>query len=179
MLRPTNKEKLLNVFFHDPIADGTGYRLRELSRIVGVAPTSIKIYLKELITEGLVVVKEERATKYPLYAANIENNDFTLRKKIHTLLSIHESGLMDYISEECMPNAVVLFGSTSLGEDTKQSDIDLFVMSEETNLNLKNYENKLGRKIHVFFSGNFGKLSKELKNNIANGIVLKGYLKIF
>ena len=43
----------------------------------------------------------------------------------------------------------------------------------------KLFEKKLNRKINIFFSDNFNKLSKELRNNIINGIILKGYLKVF
>ena len=42
------------------------------------------------------------------------------------------------------------------------------------------YDKKgLNRKINIFFEDNFSRLSKELKNNILNGIKLYGYLKVF
>jgi len=33
--------------------------------------------------------------------------------------------------------------------------------------------------ISLLFSEDFGELSNELKNNILNGVILKGYLKVF
>jgi len=53
------------------------------------------------------------------------------------------------------------------------------VQAEEKKLNLAKYEKLLNRKITLFFEENFSRLSKELKNNILNGIVLKGYIKVF
>ena len=40
-------------------------------------------------------------------------------------------------------------------------------------------EKIFSRKITPFFEENFPRLSNELKNNILNGIVLKGYIKVF
>jgi len=74
---------------------------------------------------------------------------------------------------------IVLFGSASKGEDIKDSDIDLFLQCKEKKLDMKKYEKELKRKVNIFFSDNFNKLSKELKNNIINGVILYGYLKVF
>lgn len=57
--------------------------------------------------------------------------------------------------------------------------MDLFVISKEEKLDLNKFEKKLNKEINIFFSEDFDKLSKELKNNIINGIILKGYLKVF
>ena len=77
-----------------------------------------------------------------------------------------------------MPSVIILFGSASRGEDLKESDLDIFLECKETKLNAEKYEKELNRKINLFF-GEFNKLSSELKNNILNGTVLKGYLKVF
>ena len=78
-----------------------------------------------------------------------------------------------------MPDTIVLFGSASKGEDIQTSDVDIYVQSSEKKINLETYEKHLNRKINLFFEENFLKLSKELKNNIINGIKLSGYLKIY
>jgi predicted nucleotidyltransferase len=77
-----------------------------------------------------------------------------------------------------MPDAIILFGSASKGEDIKGSDIDLYVQCNEKKLELSKYEKKLNRKINLFFEKNFDKLSSELKQNIINGDKLKGFLKV-
>jgi predicted nucleotidyltransferase len=78
-----------------------------------------------------------------------------------------------------MPDSIILFGSASKGEDLKESDIDLFVLSNKEKLDLEKFEKKINRKINIMFSSNFSSLSKELKNNIINGVILGGYLKVF
>ena len=93
--------------------------------------------------------------------------------------SIKETGLLDYLYEKCMPDAIILFGSVSKGEDVEESDIDIFMQCKETNLKLDVFERALSRKIQIHFADDFNKLSKELRNNIMNGIVLKGYLEVF
>ena len=92
---------------------------------------------------------------------------------------MHQSGLISYIYDSCLPNVIILFGSASKGEDLDESDIDLFVLSREKKLDFTKYEKLLNREIALFFEENFSKLSPELKNNILNGIILKGYLKVF
>jgi len=78
-----------------------------------------------------------------------------------------------------MPDVIILFGSASRGEDLKQSDVDLYLQCKEKSLELKKYEKILGRIIKIFFEEDFNKLSKEFRNNIINGVILKGYLRVF
>lgn len=179
MLQKDNRYKILRVFFEDPSPIGIGYQLREISRKVAVAPPSVKNYLNELEKNKLIKKIKHRIYNYPVYYANIENEEFKFLKKIDMIIKIKESGLIDHISESCMPDVIILFGSASKGEDLKESDIDLFVLSNKEKMNLLQFEKKLNKKINVFFSNDFNNLSKELKNNIINGVILKGYLKVF
>lgn len=91
---------------------------------------------------------------------------------------MNEIGLLDYLSENLMPDCIILFGSASKGEDMKDSDIDLFIQSKEKKVKLDKFEKKLNRKINIFYCERYEDLSKELKNNIINGIILKGYLRV-
>jgi hypothetical protein len=52
-------------------------------------------------------------------------------------------------------------------------------MAKEEKIDLDKFEKILNRKINLFFSEDFSRLSKELRNNIINGVILKGYLKVF
>jgi len=179
MLQKDNRYKILKVFFEDPSPKGIGFQLREISRNVEIAPTSVKKYLNELGKEGFVIKVKHRIHGYPVYYANRDNENFKLHKKLDTIIKIRDSDLLDYLSESCMPDVIILFGSASRGEDLKDSDIDLFVMAKEEKIDLDKFEKILNRKINLFFSEDFSKLSKELRNNIINGVILKGYLKVF
>ncbi|MDO8517623.1 MAG: nucleotidyltransferase domain-containing protein [Nanoarchaeota archaeon] len=153
------------------------FYLRQISRKAGIAVTSTKTYLDELLKEGLIIKINEGI--YPSFKANRDNNLFKFYKKLNIVERIEVSGLIDYLSDSCLPNSIILFGSASKGEDIKNSDIDLFVQSKEKKLNLEKYEKLLNRKINLFFEPNFFRLNKELKNNILNGIKLKGYIEVF
>lgn len=176
MFEDYNRLTVLKVFFDDPLKD---FRLREISRIARLAPLSVRLHLQRLSKESLVLKEKRGIQKHPIYRANRESEPFRLYKKINTIISIRESGLLDFLSDNCMPDAIALFGSSSRGEDTKESDIDLFLLCKERKIDLKKHESLLKRKISIFFSDDFGKISRELKNNILNGTILKGYLKVF
>lgn len=177
MLKKDNLYKVLEVFFDDPIPTGIGFQLREISRKINLAPKSVKIYLDELEKEKLIIKKKHRIHDYPVYYANRDYNYFKFLKRLDIIRTIKESGLLDYLDENCMPDVIILFGSASKGEDVKDSDIDLFLQCDEKKLNFKKYEKELKRKINLFFEKNFDKLSDELKKNIINGTILMGYLK--
>ncbi len=125
-----------------------------------------------------MIIKEKKGI-YPTYKANREGELFKEYKKSYILLVIKQTGLAGHIYDLCQPDVIVLFGSSSKGEDIETSDIDLFIQAPEKKINLSSYEKKLNRKINLFFEENFSRLSKELKNNVINGIILKGYLKVF
>jgi len=179
MLQKDNRYKILKIFFEDPLTEGIGFHLREISRRSAIAPPSVKEYLKELEKSGLIIKVKHRLHKYPVYYANRDNEYFKFLKKLDTMMMIRECGLLDYLYNKSMADAIVLFGSASIGEDLKDSDLDIFLLSGPVKLELEKYEKKLSRKINPFFSKSLNKLSKELKNNIINGIILKGYLKVF
>lgn len=179
MLQKYNKWRIAGIFFDDPLPAGRGFQLRELGRKAEIAPTSVKNYLKELEAEGLIKKSEHKRHGFPLYYADRESEKYVFYKKVNTLSIIFESGLLSYLNDTCMPDVIVLFGSAAKGEDLKTSDIDLFLQSKERKLELQKFEKKLGRSVNVLFSKNFNELSGELKNNIINGIKLKGYVKVF
>lgn len=179
MLQIDNRYRILRIFFEDPSPKGIGFQLREISRKASVAPPSVKKYLTELEKERLIVKAKHRIYGYPVYYSNRDNDNFKFLKRLDIIMKIKESGLLEYLSESCMPDAIILFGSSASGEDLKDSDIDLFVASKDEKLGLDKFEKHLNKKINILFSDNFNTLSKELRNNIINGIILKGYLKVF
>jgi predicted nucleotidyltransferase len=179
MLQKYNKWKVLKVFFENPNPEGAGFQLREIGRITNLATTSVKRYLNELVNEELIISSRHRIHAYPVYWANTDSEKFRFLKKIDTIMTLKDSGLIESLESKCMPDVIILFGSASRGEDTIESDIDLYLLCKERKMNLQDFEEKIKRKISLFFSEDFGELSNELKNNIINGIILKGYLKVF
>jgi len=53
----------------------------------------------------------------------------------------------------------------------------LFIIGKEKKIDIEKFEKKLGKEIHLMFN-EVEKIPKELKNNLINGIVLKGYFQV-
>jgi len=174
MLQNYNKYRVLSLFFDSPQSN---FYIRDIGRKLKLAVTSVTNYLIELTKDGFLIKTEKGL--YPSYKANRDYENFTFYKKIHNLIKIRDSSLINYIEDNFLPNSIILFGSYSRGEDIETSDIDIFVESKGGKINVEKYEKMLNRKINIFFEDAFNKLSKELKNNIINGIKLDGYLKVF
>ena len=174
MLQKYNRYNILQKFFDFPRRE---FHIRELCRLTKISQPSVINHLKELLKENLII--KEKKSIYPTFRANREDENFKTYKKFDIILKLNKTKLIDYIYDSCLPNSIILFGSASKGEDIEESDIDLFIQSEEKKLNLEKYEKSLNREVNLFFQEDFNKLSKELKNNIINGIILRGYLKVF
>ena len=155
--------------------------LMDISRKIELAHTSVKKNLDKLVRLELVIesVEKKGGRKFPLYKADIDNRLFKEYKMIYNLSSLLESGVVEFIEEKLMPKSIIVFGSYQRGEDTEKSDIDIFVECKEEEINLNKFEKKLHRKIQLHFKEDFALYPKELKNNIINGIVMKGFLEGF
>ncbi len=165
--------KVLKLFFDHPTKH---FQLREISRILKLGLPSVRNHTKKLEKEGFV--KKEKFGVYESYVST-KNEIFKIYKRNDILLELHDSGLVEFLSDNLVPDAIVLFGSASRGEDIEGSDIDLFLVAKESEIDLKKFEEKLKRKISLHFESNVSKTPKELLNNIINGIVVYGYLKVF
>ncbi len=169
-----SKKRILEIFFDFPMGS---FYLRQISRKSKIAVTSTKAYLNELLKEDFIVLVNEGI--YPSFKANRDNELFKFYKKLNIIERLETSGLLNYLWNNCLPNSIILFGSASKGEDINKSDIDLFIQSKSKKLELEKYEKLLNRTINPFFEPNFSRLNKELKNNIINGIKLRGYIEVF
>ena len=174
MIQNYSRYRIVQEFFDSPTKQ---FHLRELSRRTKLAQPSVMNHVKALVKEGFI--SKEKTGLYPTYRALRDTDLFKTHKKADIFLRLFESGLVDTIYDACVPDCIVLFGSAAKGDDIETSDIDLFVQAPQKKIALEPYEKLLKRHISLFFEPNFSRLSPELKNNIGNGIVLKGYLKLF
>ncbi len=167
-----NKLKIMELLFEEP---SKNFQIREISRLTKIAVTSVKNYLKELQKNKLIL--KDKKTFYPSYIANQQNRLFKIYKQQFIILKLYSSGLIDYLEDILHPKSIILFGSMRKGEYNKKSDIDIFIQSNEKSINLIKFEKILKHKINLFFEDDINKISKELFNNIINGIKLSGYIK--
>lgn len=176
MLQKSSIEHVLSFFFLFPTRS---HNLIGISRIVGIAHTSVKKNLTALVKLGFITEMFEKKgkRKFPVYKAKRENMLFQQYKLLYNLRFLYESNLIKYMEEKLSPRTIIVFGSYRRGEDVEDSDIDIYVECREENIMLQTFEKKLGRKIELHFNEDFASYSKELKNNIINGIVIGGFLE--
>ena len=172
MIQKYSRYKILEVFFRKPRCT---FHIREICRLVKLSQPSVKNHLTELVKDNLILKSDEGL--YGGFKANRDNEEFKLLKQQNTILTLKDC--INYIHENLMPQCILLFGSASKGEDIEESDVDIFIEGEGEELNLKKFEKQLNRKINILIEDDFKKLSKELKNNLINGIKLYGFLKGF
>lgn len=172
MIQKCSSWKVFTQFAENPTRP---YQIRELSREINLATTSIKLHLKELEKNNFV--RQEKVGVYKAYKANFSDENFRFYKKLFNLTTLKECGLVNELEKQLFPDVIILFGSYSKGEDVENSDIDIFVLAKEKNMDLKKFEKILGRGIQLFFSEDLNKLPKELFNNILNGVILSGFVR--
>jgi predicted nucleotidyltransferase len=173
MIQNYTEYRILRVFFDYPTRH---FQLREICRTLGMGMPSVSMHVKALERQGFLA-KEKRGV-YDSYRASM-SDIFRLYKRNDVLLRIYESGLEEFIADKIQPDAAVLFGSASKGEDAEGSDIDLLLVAKEREVDLSRFEKRLMRNISLHFEDDVSKLPKELLNNIINGIVIHGYLRVF
>jgi len=172
MYQHSNRYKILQVFFDSP---NKKYHLRQLSRITKISLPSVKKHVTELLKQDLV--KVVNGGLYKGYKSSLSER-YKLLKRNDLILRLEESGLIRELEDIFTPNCVVLYGSAIQGSDDERGDIDIFIQSQQKNIDLKKYENKLNRTINILFEPDITKMDKTFKNTLSNGIVLKGFLKV-
>ena len=168
-----NTYRILELFIDFPTKD---FSVRGIARYLKLSHATVLKYINDI--EKLEFIKKKEETLYPTYFANTQNQKYKFYKKNYLTLKLMDSGIIKYIENECLPSSIILFGSGAKATFTEKSDIDIFVEAKESKLNLTKYEKNLSRKINLLFEPNLNNLSKELRNNIINGIVLYGFIRI-
>lgn len=175
MLTEDNRLRVLRLFFEGP---NERLHLREIARRTGLSATGAMKILSTLYEEGLV--EKERTAVTVVYRGNYDNENFISLKRSLNLYSLYSSSLVSALLDFYKtPECIVLFGSYAKGEDTRESDIDIAIMTGIKNYpQLEIYESDLKRKISLHLIENIKNEGKDFINSLANGIVLYGYLEV-
>lgn len=168
-----NAYKILEVFIKNSHKD---FQARQIARLVKISHGTVLKYLKEL--KDLELINENKETLYKSFRANSENENFKKYKRDKIISDIINSGLIEHIYKETYSHSIILFGSCAKGEFTQQSDIDIFVESQEAKIALTKFEKILKKSINILFESNIRNLSDGLRNNIINGTILQGFIKL-
>lgn len=170
------KGKIKEYFLKNPTKK---LRVRQIEREVKVPLPSAIRYTKELEKEG--ILRKEQISNITLFSANFGSNEYLLEKTAYNIKSLHTSGLIEHLIEEFGSPTIVLFGSFAKGEDTEESDIDLYIeTANKDKINLDKYEKILNKEIQTFLHPSIQKVpNPHLANNILNGTKLNGFVEVF
>jgi|SRR3989344_6179171 len=176
MKRKDIKQTIKEYFFVNSAAK---LRVREIERTLKLPLPSVIRYCRELEKESILTIIRMGNVKF--YTADRGSEKYLLEKKLYNIKKIYESGLIEYLKRELSNPPIVLFGSFAKGEDTEESDIDLYIETpSKKKASLEKYEKLLKRRIQVFKHNNLNEISNpHLANNIINGMTLNNFIEVF
>ncbi len=180
LLVQNSMQRVLEVLFRYPEQE---FSLSDMAKEAEVAKPHIGPILANLEQLGFITIT--KLTKIWRIKANQQNGNFIKSKIVYNLNFIYQSGLVEFLIEHFgNPKTIILFGSFRGGEDFSTSDIDIAIEVEETEEYktvglriLSDFEKAIGKRIqlHLFNRKN---VDAHVFNNIANGIVLSGFLEV-
>ncbi|HLC53911.1 MAG TPA: nucleotidyltransferase domain-containing protein [Candidatus Nanoarchaeia archaeon] len=169
------KQKIKEHFFVNP---NSKLRVREIERTLKLPLPSVIRYCGELEKEGILAINRTGSVSF--YTAS-RNEAYFLEKKLYNIRQLYESGLISYLKIGLSNPVIILFGSYAKGEDTEDSDIDLYIETpSKKQLDLEKFKKLLKREIQVIQNKNIREISNtHLANNIINGMTLNSYIEVF
>ena len=159
---------------------GKEFNARGLALALEVSQPAIMKALPKLEEEEFILIKKDENSGRFSIKLNLNKKKIIDFKRVENLRVIYESGLNDFLIDKFPSSlAIILFGSYSFGEDSIDSDIDIAIIGEkEKKIDLEKFEKNLGKKIFLHFYMNLKDINKNLKENICNGILLKGGIEL-
>tara|TARA_Y100000310_G_scaffold327546_1_gene394099 strand:+ start:468 stop:1055 length:588 start_codon:yes stop_codon:yes gene_type:complete len=157
--------------------------LNDLSKSIGSSKTTTKKAVESLIE--ISFLSKQVVGKSWLLSVDQKHPYFLIKKVPYHLSKIYESGVLDFIYKIIpQPRAIVLFGSYRWGTDVEESDVDIAVeVLDSKDLEIiklgtipkLGYRKNIVVNIHIFSRN---KIDLNLFANIANGILLDGFLEV-
>lgn len=170
------EEEILNFLFVHPT---TSFRGRALAGRLKRPASGVIKSARNLEKRKIITISKDFTLSIKL---NRENKEIFILKKINNLKSLYESGLVSHLSDKFPGSAIIVFGSYSYGEDTEGSDIDIAILGyPDRHIEHKEiipYDKWLQRTVQLHLFENIKEIHKNLRENIINGIVLDGVIKL-
>jgi predicted nucleotidyltransferase len=179
-LEAVAQQKLLITIFAFPEVE---YSLTEMAEKANVSKSTASRIIQRLRSAGIVKV-EDKGIAWRI-RADVGNFKYIKRKIVHNLNILYQTNLVEFLETKLgHPPSIILFGSFRKGDDISTSDVDLAVETKddvETQSirieGLEQYEDQIGKKIQILLY-NRKKVDINVFNNIANGILLYGFLEV-
>lgn len=157
--------------------------LSDLAKSINSSKTAAKQAVESLV--NVQFLNRDVVGKAWLLSANQKHPYFITKKIPYNLNLVYESGILEEVYK-VVPSArnIILFGSYRWGTDTEESDIDIAVeVVDNKDLKIINlgtigqlgYRKNILINLHIFSRN---KVDLNLFANIANGIILDGFLEV-
>ena len=150
--------------------------LREIARILNESHSTILRKIDELSKENVLDYKKEGKNKVFFIKNNLKAKNYVYSAEIHKLnilLRKHPelAIILEDIKKEFSKGMIILFGSYAKGIPKKDSDIDIYLETNDNNIKtrMKEINSKLSIKI-----GKFDTKSLLIKEIIKNHIIIRG-----
>lgn len=155
---------LLEPFFKDVYRE---ISVREYAKLKRISPPTASKILKNFEKEELLISSKKGI--YLFFRANKEHFLFSELSRLywHCILF---NATRDF-HKRVLFRKIILFGSLAKVENTKDSDVDLYIDIERRDINVENIEKNLKRKVQLHFKDSLKNIN--LKNNIEGGIVIR------
>ena len=171
-------EKVLAWFYAYPREE---ISLNDLCRNVEISKTTGNSIVTSLQKDGFLSIRP--LGRVWRIQTNMQHPYFVSKKIPFNLQHSYESGVIEWISENIpSARAIILFGSFRKGDDIETSDLDIAVEVVDNvkeiiplTIHYFGYRKNVIVQIHVFSKKN---IDPNLFSNIANGIVLEGFLEV-
>lgn len=157
--------------------------LTELSRKLGISKKTASKVVTDLAKENFLII-EQIGKSWRIFC-NIQHAYNIAYKIGYNLSLVYNSGIIAEIYKKIgNPKAIILFGSYRKGDDIGTSDLDIAVeiLGNEDlkiiplgTLSQLGFRKNVPVNLHVFSRN---KIDLNLFSNIANGIVLDGFLEL-
>ena len=172
-------QKQNDLLIVNALIGGEGH-VRHLAHITGLSPSTIARIVNELSLKGVVDFREEGKNKICFLKRTPEAEAFIFMaehyRRFLFLKNDHLRRLVKQILSITSEELVIIFGSQVRGDATAESDVDIYVETEDSNLRnrLQNLFKSLSVKI-----GHFDKESPLGKEIIKNHVILRGVERFY
>jgi predicted nucleotidyltransferase len=150
--------------------------LREISRILNESHSTILRKINKLVKENILDYRLEGKNKIFSIKNNLKTKNYIYSAEIYKLNKLLEKNpelsiIFEEIRNKFSEGMIILFGSYAKGNFKANSDIDVYLETENNNIKkeIKNINSKLSIKI-----GKFDNKSLLIKEIIKNHIIIRG-----
>lgn len=155
--------------------------LREIAKNLEESPSTILRKANNLINKKIIDYAQRGKNKYLFLKKNIQTLNYIYSAEIYKLSKLLEKipefkTLFQEIKDKSKSGLIILFGSYAKNEQTKNSDIDIYLETE--NKKEKQEISKIYSKFSVKI-GKFDRNSNLIKEIIKNHTIIKGFERFY